>query len=188
MLEQPRAPGATNAASSGGPVMPRGEPHEAAPAALRRLMDVLADAAPLSAVDESFAATFRCHMGVFSTRANAADWKRWVHFMRETGRIDGLGLELVDIVPDAGCWTATAFWTGPVRGSPDREIHRSDLLRVRYRLQAGKIVEMWTAPRNYVFVLGRLMNSQPGFLLILLRFRRWGSREKERLSRRVGSA
>lgn len=158
------------------------ESSEAVPAALRRLMAVLAGAAPLSAVEESFAATFQLHMGFYSTRATATDWKRWVRFMRETGRIEDLRLELLDIEPVAGCWLANACWTGLARGSPDRVIRRSERLSVRYRLQDGKIAELWTVPRNYVLILGPLMKFTPGFLLILLWFRRWCARQEESLS------
>ena len=171
-----------------GYVMPRGESVDAVPAALRRLVEVLAGAAPLGAVDESFAATFRTHMGVFSTRATAADWKRWVLFMRETGRIDDLRLDLLDLRLDGECWSGTACWTGQDRCSATREARRSDPLRVCWRLQDGKIVELWTVPWNYVLVLGRLMNSHAGFLLILVRFRRWCARQGEGLSRRIESA
>ena len=158
------------------------------PYSLRRLMEVLGDKARLSAVDECFAESFRCHMGIFSTRATAADWKRWVLFIRKTGRIDGLSLAQVELVSEGERWAAAAHWVGAARGSQSREISYSDRLGVHYRLRDGKIVELWTVPRNYVFVLGPLMNSSLGFLLVLVRFRLWCARQGESLHRDIESA
>ncbi|MFT5172181.1 MAG: hypothetical protein ACI8W7_000345 [Gammaproteobacteria bacterium] len=159
---------------------PSDESVDVVPLAVRRLLEVLAGTAQPSAVDECLAPTFQCHMGIFSTRATAAEWKLWVLFMRETGRIDDLRLDSVDIVADGQCWSATGCWTGRARATPDGRIYRSDTLHVRYRLENRKIVELWTVPRNYVFILGRRMNSLPGFVLVLLRFRLWCARHGER--------
>ena len=100
-------------------------------------------------------------------------WANWIRYLRTRGRLDALTLFVDQVVTHddstvtvRGCWSA-------MRGE-----HRvfSKLCSARYRLENGRIVEIWSTRRNYAFMCGAHVEHHAGFAAELLRAWWWKTR------------
>ena len=100
-------------------------------------------------------------------------WANWIKYLRTRSRVDGLTLFVDRIVVESdatvtvrGCWSA-------MHGE-----HRvfSKLCSARYRLENGRIVEIWSTRHNYAFMCGAHVERQAGFAVELLRAWWWKTR------------
>ena len=100
-------------------------------------------------------------------------WANWIQYLRTRGRAGALTL-FVDQLAENGDGTVT------VRGcwSAMRGEHRvfSKSCSARYRLEHGRIVEIWSTRRNYAFMCGAHVERHVGFAVELLRAWWWKSR------------
>jgi SnoaL-like domain len=96
-------------------------------------------------------------------------WKRWVHLMRERGRLGDLRFEPVTTVVDGDLVTVTFHWSGRSRrGRSGRRPPTTNL--VRYRVAGDRVAEIWTRKANYVDVFGRWIAVRACYRLFLC----WG--------------
>ncbi len=97
-------------------------------------------------------------------------WMQWVRFInsRRSVRLLDTTEEEIVITPDERV-TASGRWKGLRKG----EVAFSDPISATYKIEDGKIVEIWTKRTNYTFVLGPLMQSHLGVAGILLFFKLW---------------
>jgi hypothetical protein len=100
-------------------------------------------------------------------------WANWIQYLRTRGRVGALTLFVDELVvnDDAtvtvrGCWSA-------MRGER-RVFSRS--CSARYRLEQGRIVEIWSTRRNYAFICGAHVEYRTGFAAELLRTWWWKMR------------
>ncbi len=134
---------------------------------IRLLGEVLADRRPLEDAALAFAPEVIMHADHYTMRGSAEGWIRWVAFMRARGRVEGLRGEfdsfarLVD-----GTIVGSGYFHGFRHGVPIR----SSLATARYRVEDGKIVELWSVRRNYTFVFGERFASRLGFWSVIARF------------------
>jgi hypothetical protein len=142
---------------------------EAAQATVSRLIEILAGRAPLSDAPEIVAPEVVSHMDGFTFRG-IDTWAKWLSYVRDRSRVGSPDLVTDRLVthPD-GTVTAYGRWKGQ-RGS---EAVLSDEVWARYRVVEGKVVEIWTQRENYVFLLGPIIRSLPGLLVVMLRVFFW---------------
>lgn len=100
-------------------------------------------------------------------------WANWIQYLQTRGRVDALTLFVDEVVVhgDAtvtvrGCWSA-------MRG--ERRVF-SKSCAARYRLEHGRIVEIWSTRRNYAFMCGAHVEHHAGFAAELLRAWWWKTR------------
>ena len=83
-------------------------------------------------------------------------WFRWIHLIRNCGRIRGLRMtpcELQRDPSDPALVNLQMRWSGVDR---DRNAPLADgrMCHVRYRIANGKVTEIWTRRINYAFIFG----------------------------------
>jgi len=100
-------------------------------------------------------------------------WANWIQYLRTRGCVDALTLfvDEVTVNQDAtvtarGCWSA-------MRG--ERRVF-SKSCSARYRLENGRIVEIWSTRRNYAFMCGVHTEGRAGFAAELVRAWWWKMR------------
>jgi len=97
-------------------------------------------------------------------------WANWIQYLRTRGRVEARTLFVDEIlihgdatVTVRGCWSA-------LQG--ERRVF-SKPCSARYRLEHGRIVEIWSTRRNYAFMCGAHTESRAGFAVELLRAWWW---------------
>jgi hypothetical protein len=139
-----------------------------APAVVGRLIEVLSGDRPLAEAEACLDRSVVIHVDDAETHRGTALWKRWVHLMRERGRLRALRFEpaAVDVAGDVV--RVTFRWSGEARRG--RTGRPPTVNTVRYRVRDGSIVEIWTLKANYVDVFGRWIRVAAFYRLFLL----WG--------------
>jgi hypothetical protein len=138
---------------------------EAGEATVSRLIEILAGRAPISAAPEIVARDVVSHMDGYTFRG-INTWANWLAYVRTRSLVGPPDLETDRLVTnDDGTVTAYGRWKGRRDGEPVL----STEVWARYRVREGKIVEIWTTRTNYVFVLGPLIRTRAGLLLVMLR-------------------
>ena len=137
---------------------------ESGEAIVSRLIEVLAGRAPISEASEVVASDVVSHMDGFTFRG-IKTWAKWLSFVRTHSRVGAPDLETDRLVThEDGTVTAYGRWLG----SKDGETVRSEEIWARYRVLNGRIVEIWTHRGNYVFLLGPLVQSTAGLMIVML--------------------
>jgi hypothetical protein len=100
-------------------------------------------------------------------------WANWIQYLRTRGRVDALTLFVDELVVNRdatitvrGCWSA-------MRG--ERRVF-SKSCSARYRIENGRIVEIWSTRRNYALMCGAHVERRTGFAVELLRAWWWKTR------------
>jgi hypothetical protein len=138
-------------------------------ATIDRLMGILAGTTPLSHGVEIIAQDVVIYMDGHTFRG-INTWAAWLHYMRIRSRVADFDVQVDELVTNAdGTISAYGRWKGQVKGSPVY----SPPVWAHYRVVEGKVVEIWTTRTNYVFMLGPLMRTQAGHLLIMLHLFFW---------------
>jgi hypothetical protein len=136
---------------------------------ISRLIEILAGRTALSQASEIIAQDVVSHMDGHTFRGIEV-WASWLSYIRTHSRVGPPDLETDRLVTnDDGTISAYGRWKGCVGGEPAL----STEIWARYRVVQGKIVEIWTTRVNYVFLLGPIMNSRAGLVLVMLRMFLW---------------
>jgi hypothetical protein len=133
-----------------------------------RLIAVLSGDVPLAGVDACLDRDVVIHVDGAETRRGIGLWKRWVHLMRERGRLRDFRFEPDTMDVTNGVVAVTFRWSGGLRRGRDAGRGRT-LNHVRYRVEDDRIVEIWTRKANYVDVFGPWIRFTPLYRLFLLR-------------------
>jgi ketosteroid isomerase-like protein len=131
-----------------------------------RLLEILSGDRPLAEAGQCLDPAVVIHVDDGETWRGIPVWKRWVHLMRERGRLADLRFEplAVDVTVDV-VWV-TFRWAGRLRRG--REAGRPRTTNtVGYRLRDGIITEIWTRKANYVDVFGPWVRATALYRLYL---------------------
>jgi hypothetical protein len=142
---------------------------ESGTATVSRLIEVLAGRAPLSDARDIVATDVVSHMDGFTFRG-IDTWAAWLSFVRARSLVGPPDLETERLVTnDDGTVTAYGRWVGHLAGQ--RVL--SGEIWARYRVAEGKIAEVWTHRRNYVFLLGPVVQSRLGLMRVMVQVFLW---------------
>ena len=141
-------------------------------ATVARLMSILKGETPIHVGSELIAHDVVAHVDGWRFRGIDV-WAHWIDYIRSRGCVADPTL-LVDVLvvhADAKV-TARGRWQG-VR---DGRVVTSNSAAATYRLENGRIVEIWSTRTNYGFLCGAHLEYHWGFAYELLRSRRWRQR------------
>jgi hypothetical protein len=139
-------------------------------ATVSRLMGILAGKTPIPDGVEIIAQDVVSHMDGF-TFSGINTWANWLRYIRTRSRVAELDLQVDRLVAnDDGTISAYGRWKALDRGT---QIFSKEVW-ARYRVRNGKVIEIWTTRTNYVFMLGPIMRSRVGLMLIMLHVYFWG--------------
>lgn len=142
---------------------------EAGTATVSRLIEILAGRTPISRAPEIMARDVVSHMDGFTFRG-INTWAKWLSYVRTRSRVGSPDLETDRLVTNEdGTITAYGRWKGRKEGEPVL----SEEVWARYRVVDGKVVEVWTHRGNYVFILGPIIGTRAGLLLVMLQVFFW---------------
>lgn len=143
--------------------------HEEKKQIVERLLPFLVEKQNFSEVYELICADVISHMDQYSVRGLQV-WIQWVRFINSRGRVGQLDtiLESMVVNPD-GSVTASGRWKANYKGKATV----SHQISATYKIQDGKIVEIWTKRTNYTFIIGSFMQSRLGLVCVLLYFMLW---------------
>lgn len=137
------------------------------------LIQMLSGDKPLAEADECLDRAVVIHVDDAEIHRGVALWKRWVHLMRECGRLQDLRFEpaTMDVTGDVtGDLVRVTFrWSGETRRGRETGRPRTSN-RVQYRVQDGRITEIWTRKANYTDIFGGWIRVTVFYRLFLL----WG--------------
>ena len=141
-------------------------------ATVTRLLDILSGKSPIECGVELMAPDVVANVDGWRFQGINV-WANWIQYLRTRGRMDALTLfvDEVTVNQDAtvtarGCWSA-------MRG--ERRVF-SKSCSARYRLEHGRIVEIWSTRRNYAFMCGVHTEGRAGFAAELVRAWWWKMR------------
>jgi hypothetical protein len=138
-------------------------------ATVTRLLDILSGKSPIESGVELIAQDVVANVDGWRFQGINV-WANWIQYLRTRGCVDALTLFVDEVavngdatVTARGCWSA-------MRGE-----HRvfSKSCSARYRLENGRIVEIWSTRRNYAFMCGAHVERRLGFAAELLRAWWW---------------
>lgn len=137
---------------------------DAGKATVSQLIEILAGRTPISHAPEIIAPDVVSHMDGH-TFSGISTWAKWLAYVRTQSRVGPPDLETDRLVANEdGTITAYGRWKGCKDGAPVL----SPEVWARYRVEDGKIVEIWTTRANYVFLLGPGVGTRFGLLLVML--------------------
>ena len=139
--------------------------HETNRATVARLMTILSGELPIHAGSEIIAPDVVAHVDGWRFQGINV-WANWIHYLRTRGRVaePTLLLDELAVGPDA-----KVSIRGRWQGVRDGRVATSKQGAATYRLENGRIVEIWSTRRNYAFLCGEHLNYTWGFALELLR-------------------
>ena len=134
-------------------------------ALVARLLDVISGDAPMADALEILAPNVISHMDEYTVRGTDV-WFDWLEFLRSRARGE-LRVDVDRIVtnPDG---TISAF--GWLRTADSRTPQENQAL---YRLEGGRIIEVWTTRGNYEMIFGAKVRHRLTWLLVLLEMAVW---------------
>jgi hypothetical protein len=130
-------------------------------------MAVVSGRSPMQEAARLLAPDVVSHMDGYTVRGRAP-WAAWVEFIRSRG-VEGLEAEVVRFErgPD-GTLTAVGRLRGTRRG---RAVSAPG--RARYRVERGRVVEIWTTRQNYEVVFGAWARHPLSWLAVLAYMSVW---------------
>ena len=138
-------------------------------ATVTRLIDILSGKSPIECGVELIAQDVVANVDGWRFEGINV-WANWLLYLRTRGRVDELTLFVDQLavnrdgtVTVRGCWSA-------MQG--ERRVF-SKSCSARYRLEHGRIVEIWSTRRNYAFMCGAHTEWRAGFAVELLRAWWW---------------
>ena len=138
-------------------------------ATVTRLIDILSGKSPIERGVELIAPDVVANVDGWRFEGINV-WANWILYLHTRGRVDGLTLFVDQVaVNDDGTVTVRGCWSA-MQG--ERRVF-SKSCSARYRLEHGRIVEIWSTRRNYAFVCGAHTESRAGFAVELLRAWWW---------------
>ena len=144
-------------------------------ATLNLLVGILQGNKDISEADKILSPVTLIHVDNYDLDTTVEEWQAWVTFLKEKGRVSNVGCTCTEMKQNAdGTYTLVGEWTGEYQGKPVV----SDPISATYRIRDGKIVELWTTPKNYIFFFS-IIRYRFGFwvvFLYLFLLRRFGRR------------
>ena len=144
-------------------------------ATLNLLVGILQGNKDISEADKILSPVTLIHVDNYDLDTTVEQWQAWVTFLKEKGRVSNVGCTCTEMKQNAdGTYTLVGEWTGEYQGKPVV----SDPISATYRIRDGKIVELWTTPKNYIFFFS-IIRYPFGFwvvFLYLFLLRRFGRR------------
>jgi hypothetical protein len=132
-----------------------------------RLLAAVGGDTPRDAVVHLLAPDVICHMDRFTARGPDA-WVDWVEFIRSRG-VENVRA-VVERLETGADGIITAY--GGLTAGPDGSaVPRGG--SARYRVQDGRIAEIWTSRSNYEVVFGSKVHRPLSWMLVLLRMALW---------------
>lgn len=142
---------------------------EAGTTTISRLLRIVAGKTPISHGVELIAQDVVIYMDGHTFRG-INTWATWLHYIRTRSRVADLDVEVDRLVSNAdGTITAHGRWKARQQG---KEVFSSEVW-ARYRVVDGVVVEIWTTRTNYAFMVGPIMRTRAGHLLIMLHLFFW---------------
>ena len=142
---------------------------EANKATIFRLLQIVAGKTPIPHGVELIAQDVVIHMDGH-TFYGINTWANWLSYIRTRSRVADLDVEVDRLVSNVdGTITAHGRWKARQHGE---EIFSREVW-ARYRVVDGVVVEIWTTRTNYTFMVGPIMCSRAGHLLIMLHVFFW---------------
>lgn len=142
---------------------------EAGKTTISRLLRIVAGDAPISHGVELIAQDVVIHMDGHTFHGINA-WAVWITYIRTRNRVTDLDVEVERMVGNAdGTITAHGRWKAWQQGE---EVYSRDVW-ARYRVVDGVVVELWSTRTNYAFMIGPIMGSLAGHLLVMLHVYFW---------------
>jgi hypothetical protein len=132
------------------------------------LVRVINGELPIMAAEEHLDPQVKMHMDSAQHRGITL-WYKWIHLIRNCGRVSDLRMVPVKIWADPqepGMVHLWMCWSGTDRGKHTAET-ALDMYHVRYLIQGGRIVEIWTHKANYVFIFGEWIRYSACYRLFL---------------------
>lgn len=139
--------------------------HSPEEALVARLLAVIGGDAPMSNASELLAPDVISHMDEFTVRGTDV-WFDWLEFIRSRARGE-LRVDVDSIVTHPN-GTITAF--GWLRTADGRTRQPN---QATYRVQDGRINEVWTTRENYAIIFGAKVRHRLTWLLVLLEMAVW---------------
>jgi len=145
---------------------------EARKATILRLLQIVAGETPIPRGVELIAQDVVIHMDGH-TFYGINTWANWLSYIRTRGRVADLDVEVDRLVSNVdGTISAHGRWKARQQG---KEVFSREVW-ARYRVVDGVVVEIWTTRTNYAFMVGPIMCSRAGHLLIMLHVFFWAKR------------
>ncbi len=146
--------------------------HETNRATVARLMTILSGELPIHAGSEIIAPDVVAHVDCWRFQGINV-WANWIHYLRTRGRVaePTLLLDELAVGPDA-----KVSIRGRWQGVRDGRVATSKPGAATYRLENGRIAEIWSTRTNYAFLCGTHVEYHLGLAYELLRTQWWRTR------------
>ena len=152
------------------------KPHTmSAPEVVQNLLQVISRKLPLSKANDLLDDNLHAYMDGKNISNSKSAWFRWVQFLHhysdknmsnlsiEINTLKEIGIDKVEV---------KARWCGNPHDSETQKF--SEVGTVTYEVHNGKITSIWTHRKNYVFIYGKQIATNPlRFYWILLRLTLW---------------
>jgi hypothetical protein len=133
-----------------------------------RIVDMASGNAPRDRASEVLDPAVTIHVDS-AVHRGIENWYKWMHLIRNCGRIRGLRMVPCVLAPDAQdpCSVNLILrWTG-IRKGERLPRTTSETYYLRFRVEGNRIVEIWSRKANYVFIFGRWFRSAIVYRLYL---------------------
>jgi hypothetical protein len=142
-------------------------PRDADAALITRLLAVISGQAPMAEAEQLLAPDVISHMDRWTVRGTDV-WYDWLEFIRSK-TTEGVTAELDRMVTNEN-GTITAYGALRAAGAPlsGRQEHHAT-----YRLENGRIAEVWTTRGNYEMIFGPKVRHPVRWLLVLVEMAIW---------------
>ena len=137
-------------------------------ATVARLMTILSGELPIHAGSEIIAPDVVAHVDGWRFEGINV-WANWIDYLRTRGRVTEPTLIVDDLVVDDDTVAVRGRW----QGQRDGRSATSKPGAATYRLENGRIVEIWSTRSNYAFLCGAHVEYHWGLALELLRTQWW---------------
>ncbi len=117
-------------------------------ATLNHLVGILQGNKDISEADKILPPVTLTHLDNYNFETSIEAWQAWWIFLKEKGRASNVSGGCTEMKQNAdGTYTLVGEWTGEYQGKSVV----SDPISATYRIRDGKIVEIWTTRKNYIF-------------------------------------
>ncbi len=136
-----------------------------------RLSDILAGNASIDSGEAFIAEDVDMHMDRYPFKG-ISGWKSWLRFIRSRPRVVDLDLVERKVEVEGDRIRLTGRWAGYINGTYQVSDYRGG---ASYRVEDGKIVEIWTVRKNYPFMFGPIIKYHLGWLVVLVQLFFWST-------------
>lgn len=138
-------------------------------ATLNHLVSILQGNKDVSEADKILPPVTITNLDNYKFETSVEAWQAWWIFLKERGRASNVSGGCSEMIENEdGTYTLIGEWTGEQQGKPVL----SDPISATYRIRDGKIVEIWTTRKNYIFFFN-IIRYRVGFWIIVLYFSLW---------------